>query len=614
MNIYYSIKPISIQLCLCIVFSLFLSSGIKAIELTSPVYLDMLTIDPSEPLQGHVHQIARTTDDRIAVIYVNNIEDQPNIFWIEKPFNSDAWYEPVNLGAGVQPAITIDEDNNMFAIWCGIDNKKLYLSSLMDSEENWSTPVEITPTGGKELSSPNIEVNSNNVLIVWTANSGEIYYQGYNKQDLTPAWEPIRLGFGDYWQPIKASIAGDAQFADVPFHIFWADGYDNFSYIYHVAVLDDSILAKPVNEPTAELQNSAACPSISIIASKRAEFAPDLPDYISYINLATISNNFLLTGHTELDQSYRYRNFLFNGYPVSGYSDQFTTYYFRCSECCILDDSYGYNGSIIWTQNQHILLNSIAQGELLTDEETVVIADGEFEKIHHINICYRSFRENFLDVVWLEGNETPYKLMFCRVPKSFYIRYSDEIKISESYSQHEITQGEPFNYMVDANSGTLPYKWVVLDNSLPSGLTLDSDTGEIYGEPEESGTFLTSIGVQDSGEPATYVEATLEFQIKYNPTIIKAPMTKVGVFQLHPAFPNPFNAQTQIRYKLPQKESVNIQIYNLQGEMINSVTLGEQNPGSYSYQWNASELPSGTYFIKLEAGAWQQIRKCALLK
>lgn len=85
-------------------------------------------------------------------------------------------------------------------------------------------------------------------------------------------------------------------------------------------------------------------------------------------------------------------------------------------------------------------------------------------------------------------------------------------------------------------------------------------------------------------------------------------------FSLEQNYPNPFNPSTTISFTIPQKEVVTLKIYDLMGEEV-AVILNEEKPaGSYSIEFNAGKLASGTYFFKLQAGNNIETRKMLLVK
>ena len=87
-----------------------------------------------------------------------------------------------------------------------------------------------------------------------------------------------------------------------------------------------------------------------------------------------------------------------------------------------------------------------------------------------------------------------------------------------------------------------------------------------------------------------------------------------NIFSLEQNFPNPFNPSTVISYSLPSASYVNLIIYNTLGQIVKVLENGSKNAGNYSVNFNASDLASGIYFYKLEAGQFSQVKKMALLK
>jgi hypothetical protein len=79
-------------------------------------------------------------------------------------------------------------------------------------------------------------------------------------------------------------------------------------------------------------------------------------------------------------------------------------------------------------------------------------------------------------------------------------------------------------------------------------------------------------------------------------------------------YPNPFNPSTVISYSLPSASDVKLTIYNSLGQRIQVLENGFKSAGTYSVTFNASELPSGIYFYKIEAGKFIQVKKMMLIK
>jgi hypothetical protein len=79
-------------------------------------------------------------------------------------------------------------------------------------------------------------------------------------------------------------------------------------------------------------------------------------------------------------------------------------------------------------------------------------------------------------------------------------------------------------------------------------------------------------------------------------------------------YPNPFNPVATLHYAVPQAGMVELKIFNIVGEQVAVLKNGFTEPGRYRLQWNAADLPTGTYFAVLKSGATTKIQKLLLLK
>ncbi len=85
-------------------------------------------------------------------------------------------------------------------------------------------------------------------------------------------------------------------------------------------------------------------------------------------------------------------------------------------------------------------------------------------------------------------------------------------------------------------------------------------------------------------------------------------------FSLNPAYPNPFNAATNIDFSIPMDGYVNIKVYDIAGREMASLADKEFNSGYHSIIWNADRFASGVYFLKFAAMDYTQTQKLILLK
>ena len=90
-------------------------------------------------------------------------------------------------------------------------------------------------------------------------------------------------------------------------------------------------------------------------------------------------------------------------------------------------------------------------------------------------------------------------------------------------------------------------------------------------------------------------------------------------FELLPNYPNPFNPETMIQYKLPVQVEVQLKVYNILGEVIISLVDEEQPAGNYTVRWdgkdeNSRPVVSGVYLCCLQTHTYFQVKKMTLIR
>jgi len=118
------------------------------------------------------------------------------------------------------------------------------------------------------------------------------------------------------------------------------------------------------------------------------------------------------------------------------------------------------------------------------------------------------------------------------------------------------------------------------------------------------GTYFYRIKQIDFSGQYEYSEE-IEIEVE-----VMGPLT----FGLEQNYPNPFNPATTISYSLQLKSQVELIIYNTLGESVMQLVNEEKESGKYSVKFDATNLPSGVYFYRLQANNFTQIRKMIFLK
>ena len=85
-------------------------------------------------------------------------------------------------------------------------------------------------------------------------------------------------------------------------------------------------------------------------------------------------------------------------------------------------------------------------------------------------------------------------------------------------------------------------------------------------------------------------------------------------FTLHQNYPNPFNPTTTIRYDLPMQSEVKLTIYNVLGQEVETLVNGKLVVGEHHIVWDAVNIASGVYFVRLQIGEFVEKQKVVLMK
>ena len=97
---------------------------------------------------------------------------------------------------------------------------------------------------------------------------------------------------------------------------------------------------------------------------------------------------------------------------------------------------------------------------------------------------------------------------------------------------------------------------------------------------------------------------------------IRKDFIKPNQILLFPAYPNPFNPVTTIRFDIPieSQNTTTLQLFDVNGRLIESLVNRVLQAGQHEIEWSASGMPSGVYFAELVRGNYRQVQKLVLMK
>ena len=128
---------------------------------------------------------------------------------------------------------------------------------------------------------------------------------------------------------------------------------------------------------------------------------------------------------------------------------------------------------------------------------------------------------------------------------------------------------------------------------------------------KETGKYQVTVYISDATETDS-----LTWEINVVPTSV--PGNNDGLLPsvpvLYSAAPNPFNSTTSISYVLTNASNISLDLFNLSGQLVNSMDKGYKQAGVYSAPLTADNLPSGLYFIRLMVSGQVLTQKVTLIR
>ncbi len=176
------------------------------------------------------------------------------------------------------------------------------------------------------------------------------------------------------------------------------------------------------------------------------------------------------------------------------------------------------------------------------------------------------------------------------------------------YSGFQLANSEDEIMVID-NEGRIVDR-LDYDSSFPylSGSSMYLKNVEYDNEADTSWAMSEFMyGAGDNGTPGRAWNDTITAGIDDENLIPKR-------FVLYPAYPNPFNPTTTIQFNVVATHASLLQVYNIKGRLVKTFVDDNLQPGTHEITWNASNQPSGMYFVQLSMGYQQQTQKIILLK
>ncbi|MBT3692061.1 MAG: T9SS type A sorting domain-containing protein [Candidatus Marinimicrobia bacterium] len=261
------------------------------------------------------------------------------------------------------------------------------------------------------------------------------------------------------------------------------------------------------------------------------------------------------------------------------------------------------------TYIDHSYVSFMETGELGMDN-----ADGY--KLLPISVSERIVALSYADGNGLDINNLPFE---------------GEGSIEIPFDVMKLTVDEEYNFVTNEEAVSLNWDLSNLPESILNMMLTNNQTGEVTDlliqnelsfYTQAKGSFL-SYGNETVNTYPELGESQFTLAIEYT-ALSTDKSTLPTEFALHPVYPNPFNPSAIISFDIPSVETqprhsagkhvTSLQVFNIKGQLVETLVNERIKPGRYKIQWNPMNLSSGVYMVKLESGSKTFTKKISYIK
>ena len=131
---------------------------------------------------------------------------------------------------------------------------------------------------------------------------------------------------------------------------------------------------------------------------------------------------------------------------------------------------------------------------------------------------------------------------------------------------------------------------------------------------QTQGNWILRIFDKSAGNTGTLLNWSLRIKYSNPVSVNNLENSTAEKYELMQNYPNPFNPVTTIKYSIPERAYVNLTIFDMLGKEITKLVNEEKNQGVYSVNWDASSLPTGLYFYRIQTEKFSSTKKMILIK
>jgi hypothetical protein len=175
-----------------------------------------------------------------------------------------------------------------------------------------------------------------------------------------------------------------------------------------------------------------------------------------------------------------------------------------------------------------------------------------------------------------------------------------------------ISTGANFEMSVFVGGDSNYYNWMKDSIDIPGANNSSFIIQSV--DTSDAGTYTCRVTNSLATELAIY-RRPIHLHISVSVPIMDNDQRLPKDFKLEQNFPNPFNPVTTIRFTIPKKSLVSLEVYNILGEKVATIYDDFLPAGVHEFNWSQSaEISSGVYWYRLQAGNYVETRKMVLVR
>ncbi len=244
-----------------------------------------------------------------------------------------------------------------------------------------------------------------------------------------------------------------------------------------------------------------------------------------------------------------------------------------------------------------------------------IISDGQYMvALFQESVKARLFHE--LDIEdyssWSSAPET-----YIYLSSDYGETWSEPIIMNANHQDEEPSEDGVFHgHYTPELQGMIPSYWYLADDIEMIG----DGWGRVHLMFLDQNDYGSSIQENSPNTGGTIMYTSLDLDFEGGEVSVEKELEDLPeVAMLTGNYPNPFNPATTISYSLPQDSDVQLEVYNVRGQLVKTLVDGYQQAGERHAVWNGTddsgrEVGSGVYFYKLATENHQDVRRMVLVK